>query len=71
MRDHRFDLVIDLARIGPSGLFAWLQWEINHWARHQREGAHGFHDISVPRPTVADTRGDWLFGSLAGVAGAD
>jgi heptosyltransferase-1 len=60
MRRHHFDLVIDLQGLARSGLFAWLaNGDLTIGIDTGREGAHGMHDISIPRPTSMTHAVDW------------
>jgi heptosyltransferase-1 len=65
MRRHRFDLVIDLQGLARSGLFAWLaDGSLTVGLDVQREGARGFHDISIPRPMPGTHAVDWYLAVL-------
>jgi heptosyltransferase I len=59
-RAMQFDLVIDLQGLARSGFFAWfsnakLSVGLEDW----REGALGFYDVVVPRPSFHTHAVDW------------
>ncbi|MBI2947404.1 MAG: glycosyltransferase family 9 protein, partial [Verrucomicrobia bacterium] len=60
MRAHRFDWVIDLQSLARSGLFAWLaNGRLTIGLDDAREGARGFYDLIVPRPSFFTHAVDW------------
>ena len=60
MRSLRFDLVIDLQSLARSGAFAWLaNGEFTIGLDDAREGARGFYDIAIPRPTARPHAVEW------------
>ena len=60
MRQKRFDLVIDLQGLARSGMFAWLaNGGLTIGVDDPREGARGFYDIAVPRPSPRTHAVDW------------
>lgn len=60
MRTLRFDWVIDLQSLARSGLFAWLaNGELLIGLDDSREGARGFYDVSVSRPSFFTHAVDW------------
>ncbi len=60
MRDQRFDWVIDLQGLARSGMFAWLaNGDKVIGVEDPREGASGFYDMRVPRPSSATHAVDW------------
>jgi len=65
MRALRFDWVIDLQSLARSGLFAWLaNGELTIGLDDAREGARGFYDLVVPRPSFHTHAVDWYLGVL-------
>ena len=65
MRRHRFDLVIDLQGLARSGAFAWLANGCTLvGVEDRREGAFGFYDIRVPRPSRETHAVDWYLDVL-------
>jgi heptosyltransferase I len=65
MRAQRFDWVIDLQSLLRSGLFAWLaNGELLLGLNDLREGARGFYDIVVPRPSYHTHAVDWYLEAL-------
>jgi len=66
MRQQRFDLVIDLQSLARSGAFAWLaNGALTIGLDTPREGARGFYDLVVRRPTFHTHAVDWYLGVLA------
>ncbi|MEO6036741.1 MAG: lipopolysaccharide heptosyltransferase II [Verrucomicrobiota bacterium] len=60
MRRKNFDLVIDLQGLARSGAFAWLaNGESTVGVADSREGALGFYDHAVPRPSAVTHAVDW------------
>ena len=60
LRRHRFDLVIDLQGLARSGAFAWLaNGGKLVGIEDPREGAFGFYDVRVPRPSYETHAVDW------------
>lgn len=60
MRQCRFDWVIDLQGLARSGLIGWLSsGQTLIGLEDRREGAFGFYDITVPRPSPATHAVDW------------
>ena len=60
MRQHRFDLIIDLQALARSGAMGWLANGRFFVGMHDaRELAHGYYDISVPRPSPQTHAVDW------------
>ena len=54
MRNHRFDLAIDLQGLARSGMFAWLADAgltvgLDNLREGLREGARAFYDVTPPR----------------------
>jgi len=65
MRAQRFDWVIDLQSLARSGTFAWLaNGGLTIGLDEPREGARGFYDILVPRPSAHTHAVDWYLGVL-------
>jgi heptosyltransferase I len=65
MRRMRFDCVIDLQSLARSGLIAWLvNAPLTIGLDEVREGARGFYDAVVPRPTSHTHAVDWYLGVL-------
>jgi lipopolysaccharide heptosyltransferase I len=65
MRGHRFDWVIDLQSLLRSGLVAWLaNGELTVGLNDSREGACGFYDVAVPRPSYHTHAVDWYLETL-------
>jgi heptosyltransferase-1 len=66
IRSHRFDLVIDLQGLARSGAFAWLaNGKTLIGVADSREGAVGFYDIAVPRPSYHSHAVDWYLAVLS------
>jgi len=60
VRKERFDLVIDLQGLLRSGAFAWIaNGELLIGVDEPREGANGFYDIAVRRPSYYTHAVDW------------
>jgi len=65
MRALRCDWVIDLQSLARSGLFAWLaNGELTIGLDDAREGARGFYDLVVSRPSFHTHAVDWYLGVL-------
>jgi lipopolysaccharide heptosyltransferase I len=65
LRQQAFDLVIDLQGLLRSGAFAWLaNGQRLIGLDEPREGARGFYDIIVRRPTALTHAVDWYLGVL-------
>jgi lipopolysaccharide heptosyltransferase II len=65
MREHRFDWVIDLQSLLRSGAMAWLaNGSLTVGLDDHREGARGFYDIIVPRPSYYTHAVDWYLNVL-------
>ena len=65
MRDQHFDLVLDLQSLARSGAFAWLaNGKMTIGLDEQREGARGFYDIIIRRPSFYTHAVDWYLSSL-------
>ena len=65
MRSLEFDLVIDLQSLARSGAFAWLaNGEFTIGLDDAREGARGFYDIAIPRPTSRPHAIEWYLDVL-------
>lgn len=64
-RQQRFDWVIDLQCLARSSIFAWLaNGEFTIGLDEPREGARGFYDAIVPRPSFHTHAVDWYLGVL-------
>jgi lipopolysaccharide heptosyltransferase II len=62
---HRFDWVIDLQSLLRSGVVAWLAGgSVTVGLDDPREGARGFYDLIVPRPSYHTHAADWYLGAL-------
>ncbi|MEO8426972.1 MAG: lipopolysaccharide heptosyltransferase II [Verrucomicrobiota bacterium] len=60
IRSYHFDWVIDLQGLARSGLFAWLaNGQFTIGVNDPREGAAGFYDVFVPRPSFHTHAVDW------------
>ena len=60
MRAKRFDWVIDLQGLARSGMFAWMaNGAFTIGVDDPREGARGFYDLAVPRPSPTTHAVDW------------
>ena len=65
MRAQNFDWVIDLQCLARSGAFAWLaNGKLLVGLDEPREGARGFYDLVVPRPTFHTHAVDWYLAVL-------
>jgi ADP-heptose:LPS heptosyltransferase len=65
MREQAFDWVIDLQSLVRSGAFAWLaNGKFTIGLDEPREGARGFYDRIVPRPSFHTHAVDWYLGVL-------
>jgi heptosyltransferase I len=65
MREQSFDWVIDLQSLARSGAFAWLaNGKLTIGMDEPREGARGFYDQIVPRPSFYTHAVDWYLGVL-------
>ena len=65
MRAIRFDWVIDLQCLARSGAFAWLaNGKLLAGLDEPREGARGFYDLAVRRPSFHTHAVDWYLGVL-------
>ncbi len=65
MREKHFDLVIDLQALARSGVVGWLANGNCFAGLHDaREVAHGYYDLSVPRPSPQTHAVDWYLAIL-------
>ncbi len=65
MRRKKFDWIIDLQGLARSGTFAWLaNGALSIGVADPREGAAGFYDIAVPRPSPETHAVDWYLSVL-------
>ena len=65
MRQQAFDLVIDLQGLARSGAFAWLaRGRLLVGLDEAREGARGYYDLIVPRPSYHTHAVDWYLETL-------
>jgi lipopolysaccharide heptosyltransferase I len=65
MRARAFDLVIDLQALARSAAFAWLaNGEFTLGLDDPREGAPGFYDAAVPRPSPRTHAVEWYLETL-------
>lgn len=65
IQGHRFDWVIDLQSLLRSGVVAWLaRGGLTVGLDDHREGARGFYDLIVPRPSYHTHAVDWYLGAL-------
>jgi heptosyltransferase I len=65
LRQQRFDWVIDLQGLARSGAFAWLaHGGLLAGLDEPREGARGFYDIIVRRPSFHTHAVDWYLAVL-------
>jgi heptosyltransferase I len=68
LRDRGFDLVIDLQSLARSGAFAWLaNGNLLVGLDESREGARGFYDIAVRRPSFFAHAVDWYLETLRAI----
>ena len=66
MREQSFDWVIDLQSLMRSGVFAWLaNGQLTIGLDEPREGARGFYDLIVQRPSPQTHAVDWYLGVLS------
>jgi len=65
LRQQGFDWVIDLQCLLRSGVFAWLaNGKLSVGLDEPREGAHGFYDLIVRRPSTLTHAVDWYLSVL-------
>ena len=65
LREHNFDLVIDLQCLARSAAFAWLARGKHLVGLDEvREGARGFYDVAVPRKSFHTHAVDWYLSVL-------
>jgi lipopolysaccharide heptosyltransferase I len=65
LRQQAFDRVIDLQCLLRSGVFAWLtNGKLSIGLDEPREGARGFYDLIVRRPSALTHAVDWYLGVL-------
>ncbi len=65
MREQNFDWVIDLQCLARSGAFAWLaNGKFFIGLDEVREGARGFYDVAVRRPSFHTHAVDWYLAVL-------
>ena len=65
MRRLRFDWVIDLQSLARSGWIAWLaNGKLTVGLDDAREGARGFYDVAVSRPSYHTHAVDWYLAVL-------
>lgn len=65
LREQSFDWVIDLQCLLRSGVFAWLtNGKLTIGLDEPREGARGFYDLIVRRPSFLTHAVDWYLGVL-------
>lgn len=65
LRAQSFDWVIDLQCLLRSGVFAWLaNGKLTVGLDEPREGARGFYDLIVRRPSFVTHAVDWYLGVL-------
>ena len=68
MRQKKFGWVIDLQGLARSGTFAWLaNGDFTIGVADHREGAPGFYDIAVPRPSFETHAVDWYLTVLKSI----
>ena len=66
MRQQAFDWVIDLQCLMRSGVFAWLaNGRLTVGLDEPREGARGFYDLIVQRPSPQTHAVDWYLKTLS------
>jgi heptosyltransferase I len=69
MRAQAFDWVIDLQGLARSAVAGWLaNGELFIGPDSMREGARGFYDIQVPRPSFLTHAVDWYLAVLSRLA---
>jgi lipopolysaccharide heptosyltransferase I len=67
-RAQVFDWVFDLQGLARSGAFAWLaNGKLTLGLDTPREGARGFYDLAIRRPSYHTHAVDWYLGALAAV----
>ncbi len=60
MRSQRYDYVIDLQGLARSGATGWLANGNTYIGLEDvREGAHGYYDVCIPRPSAGTHALDW------------
>ena len=60
VRAQNFDWVIDLQCLARSAVFAWLaNGQFTVGLDEPREGARGFYDVAIPRPSFGTHAVDW------------
>jgi lipopolysaccharide heptosyltransferase II len=65
MREQNFDWVIDLQCLARSGAFAWLaNGKFLIGLDEVREGARGFYDVAIRRPSFHTHAVDWYLAVL-------
>jgi lipopolysaccharide heptosyltransferase I len=65
LRRRRFDWVIDLQGLARSGIVAWLaNGAFTVGVDDPREGARGFYDLAIPRPSYGTHAVDWYLSVL-------
>lgn len=65
LRRHRFDLVLDLQALARSAALGWLAKGNYFVGLHDpRELAHGWYDLSIPRPSPQTHAVDWYLETL-------
>lgn len=65
LRAQQFDIVIDLQCLARSALFGWLTNGKSYIGLDEkREGARGFYDLVVQRPSYYTHAVDWYLGVL-------
>jgi lipopolysaccharide heptosyltransferase II len=65
LRGQRFDWVIDLQSLARSGAIAWLaRGDLTIGLDESREGARGFYDVIVRRPSFHTHAVDWYLSVL-------
>ena len=65
LRAQKFDLVIDLQCLARSAIFAWLtRGKLTVGLDEVREGARGFYDLAVSRPSYYTHAVDWYLAVL-------
>ncbi len=66
MRAQSFDWVIDLQSLARSGTFAWLaNGSLTIGLDEPREGARGYYDVAVRRPSLHAHAVDWYLALLS------
>lgn len=65
VREQKFDLVIDLQALARSAVFGWLaNGQLTVGLDGPREGARGFYDVVVRRPSFHTHAVDWYLSVL-------